>query len=220
MARFTQVRGVSGAGKSTLVRRLFEDYGAEHAGMFRAEDVTVPIWRCRGGLHILGRYTPGSPVGAGGDMLHKESRVRSVLRHCDRFPLVVWESLWGSPEPARDDEFDHKTTWAMLDTPFDQCMSNVRERRRQKGEDPDKKLNEDKFAAEFRRMRKHATARGEKGRPVITLPFGDDGYNLLKQVLYFDGWRPDGADHWQHIPWDSLARTLRRSPAGPEQIPT
>lgn len=192
-----QVRGSKGSGKSTLVRRLLAEHGGkvvEQRPFIRETDgkpVNVDLWQCDGDLFVLGRYDLSTTSGAGGDRLSGQVG-RDIIRHYARqVPHLVWESAWGSTEFPKDEWLEDVKRlgvwWAVLDTPFNECIRRIYRRREERGRNVGAQLNETKERQNWQLMHNQVPRALTAGIHVVTLNDGH-AYEQLHDLLVYGGW--------------------------------
>lgn len=143
--RIIQLRGTSGSGKTTIVRNFMDQHftGFQRMPVFVEGRKQPLLYQCvdRNGLPalaVIGHYE--SPCG-GTDTISGYDRIYQLVE--EQFKLgysVLFEGLLSSDERSRTIKLNNDTqggvTCILLNTPVDQCIDSVNERRRAK--DPNK----------------------------------------------------------------------------------
>lgn len=160
------LRGVSGSGKSTTVRRLIAHADSVERTMdpWRPERVlyyALTSERERERLLVIGDYDGTSTKGAEVfvDLTNGGYGRAFVLSLCDELlgcgsTLVEGSTVadanvaWANFQRVTD----HCVVYADLDTPFDRCVAQIRQRRAEAGRDPERSLDVEDLRARYRRL--------------------------------------------------------------------
>ncbi|HTR75002.1 MAG TPA: GTPase domain-containing protein [Solirubrobacterales bacterium] len=199
-----QLRGSTGAGKSTLVHRLIEEHGGEVVDVHEfdrgAEVERMKLWRCEGGLHVIGNYTrrDGESVsrGRGADAMNG-AVADDMFAHYTGLglPHLLWESALDSMvmpgEPRLSMTRELGVVWATLDTPADVCLERVLRRREERGVTEKDPPRADSIAAMVEAVRRRATEARSLGIHSVTLRWDDDPHARLHDLLSSGGWLRD-----------------------------
>ena len=185
------VRGGSGSGKSWLVREFLRSHSVS------AETLTIPRWG-RGrdperhvqyiqahtldnnGFTVLGRYDmDGLSPGKGGEALPLQMWEELLLR----YDPVLFEAnvgcgkdLWARLVTQT------RVVWATMDTPADECIRRIYERRERTGRNLGKPLKEDRMLAVAAARLKEAT-----NPPPGVESYWLDHRDPLPQLMYLLG---------------------------------
>jgi hypothetical protein len=181
-----QVRGGMGTGKSTLVRQLLK----EHDG--QPVDGHERLWRCSGDLYVLGSYNLDAvSPGSGGDRISGPQGRNIVLHYARQVPHLLWESKWGStefpPDPWLAEMLPLGLTWAVLDTPLDEAIRRVYQRREERGRNIGKPLNLKRGREEHVRVHRLIARAPSAGIPAVTLNT-EHAVEQLHDLLVSGGW--------------------------------
>jgi hypothetical protein len=192
-----QIRAPMGAGKSTLVQRLLREHNGVvvHRVATRREQGKLKytdVWHCDGNLYVLGSYHLDSTSGTGGDPLYGPWSVE-VMRHYAAFGHVLHEGARAAnmkPNGTMPDLLAlPDLVWAVLDTPFDECIRRIYARREERGRNIGASLNVTSQEQNFRRIHRIARDGADAGIRVVTLNDGQ-AYEQLQELMGQGGWRP------------------------------
>lgn len=194
-----QIRAPGGAGKSSLVRQLLREHNPQvveeqffpDPRPHKTGGKTAVLWRCDGDLHVLGKYDLASWEGGGGDFVSGPIG-RGIIRHyAPRLPHLIWESKFGSTEFPKDEALDEWKSfgiiWGVLDTPYDECIRQTRERRARRGEDPGD-FDQQRVARDRTTIDGYRVRGPQWGMRVETLNH-DHAYEQLHDLLRSCGWQ-------------------------------
>lgn len=182
------IRGFFGSGKSSLVRRLVNEAGlqvVETAGPF---DVYSDGW-----VSVLGRY--GDPTTtAGGDSVEGDLG-REVLQRYSRQGAVIIESAKWSNRPPQQTLpilLEEGAIMACLDTPYEECIRRIYERRERTGRGHGRPLKADSDwgrTKAYPLVERYFRRCAEQGLVCVYLDHqGDAAYWQLLQMLRDAGW--------------------------------
>ena len=187
MGTFINIRGTNGSGKSTLARSLFSDgclqplvysYTNERG---KQKEVRANIGKS--GVAVLGDY---STMAGGLDKIDRFSfQQEAIDAALDQFKIVVAEGVLASTVYGSWAHFadalaakGHRTIWAYLATPGDECLRRIQVRN---GGKPIKgELVLDKIRA-IAATRARAL-RAEGHIQVLDLPYGAESEVLLQTI--------------------------------------
>lgn len=166
-ALIVNLRGTGGSGKSTVVRRVMAHYLREH------ELITLrkrPIgYRCVGGARTL--YVPGhyeTPAG-GCDTLPTVDTAYALVRSAVAGGQdVLFEGIMVQDDVRRAVELDRDYPGQLvvigLETPLDECLRSIRQRRAERGDD--RELNPANTVSRQKRVRRALERLREAGVAV------------------------------------------------------
>lgn len=129
-----QIRGTSGSGKSTVMRQVKDAIGKRWQPIHKPGR-KQPLYYTHGGIALLGHYE--SPCG-GCDTIGSARAVYTLINTL-AFPVILCEGLLLSEDVKWSSQLPDLHV-AYLTTPLETCLAQIRERRKQAGND--KPLNE------------------------------------------------------------------------------
>jgi len=131
------IRGTSGSGKSTLVRKVMDKIGVR--APYQSPGKRKPLikgYALNGGIAVVGRYETAC---GGCDTIKTQDEIEELVRKYHKeMAHVIWEGLLVCSSYGRwsivDDEIG-PTQWVFLDTPYEQCLTNILIRRKKANND-------------------------------------------------------------------------------------
>lgn len=180
------VRGWYGSGKSTLVRRLLDDYGGKEVE--RVGD-SLRVYRAVGNLYVSGVY---GKWGTGrGDSLNGE-RGFEVADHYSKLGFFIFENVNSSTRGTWNDYLLKKQAIvAALDTPFDECIRRIHQRRQETGRNVGKPLQLESDPMSHSLVERFLLEYHNAGGRAYWLDHREDfAYRQVVHLLLAEGWRP------------------------------
>jgi hypothetical protein len=192
MTVIIQIRAGMGAGKSTLVRRMLQDHGGR---VVERIDVGVQgrkmldVWRCTGDLFVVGSYRLDSTSGAGGDPLYGKACSEVMRRYAARGHVLHEGARAANMRPNGElgSLVEMGVVWAVLDTPLDECIRRIYQRRIERQRNVGAPLNERRQAENYRRIARIAEEGAEGGIRLVALSDAK-AYGQLHALLASGGW--------------------------------
>ena len=131
------IRGTSGSGKSTVVKRLMERCDIEDFTIDGRKRPLMHICRPRNidspPLVAIGHYQ--TPTGGADTISEADYIFELVNESADEGSHVIYEGLMISSDVRRliEANQNHKAMVSVLNTPIEQCIESIQERRTAKG---------------------------------------------------------------------------------------
>ena len=135
------IRGTNGSGKTYFARTFLETFSPnqEVYGEERKKPVAHVVFYNMIPVYVIGSY---NTVCGGCDTLRTQDMVSSLVRHFSQLGHVIYEGILVSRSVGRYIALDKElsklgipTVFAFLNTPYEVCLSRIRQRRTDKGND-------------------------------------------------------------------------------------
>lgn len=192
------IRGTNGSGKTTVYRKFIDEHRAEDLyGPMPREGTkkryVKPIaFRLEGGAYCVGRYQ------AGCDGIHPHEVIEDLIRHYAALGHAVYENVLISGNRGRWEALaielaaaGNPSCWAVLDTPFEECLRRIYERRARRKAEGWKHRNdtiqEGLVEAHYRRVHRSALEARAAGMDVRLLDHRI-AYEQAHDILRSGGW--------------------------------
>jgi hypothetical protein len=175
------IRGTSGAGKTHLVRRIMAELPNWQDVTFEGKLIGHRTRTQRGALVVIGPYREGKVTG-GCDNIQQRETAFELIGYWAADADVIFEGLLLSEEVRRTVELQRISPVHVifLNTPIDDCIASINERRRARGEE--KPVNENNTR---KRMKPIFSARGrlkDAGVTVTSLS-REEAFLHVKELL-------------------------------------